>query len=366
MSTPTSWQQALEVEGLRTPFLALDLPRLMANIEDMAHRVHARGGRMTPHQKTHKCVEIGRLQTQSGAERATVATVAEARLAFDSGFSSVLVAYPPIPHWRAGDYAELTELGAVAVTCSTPEQVEALNATGASFEVYWEVDSGTKRLGTSPGSGTATSIGRSPFLSRTPLTGLMTFAGHAYGATNEVELQAVRQQQDTALSETQAALQWLPDHEKQLSVGVTPLARVDSDLASEYRYGNYVFYDASQVALGGPRLDECSLAVVSTVIDVPGETRLVIDAGAKSLPAETMTACATGLGAVVGHPEIVIEKLFEEHGLCASDRPHRLQVGDRVAVIPNHACTAVNLYSQYSVFNDSGHIDTWPIQGRRR
>lgn len=68
---------------------------------------------------------------------------------------------------------------------------------------------------------------------------------------------------------------------------------------------------------------------------------------------------------VAGHPDVVIEKLYEEHGLAGSAAPHGLAPGDRVAVIPNHACTAVNLFHQYSVHDGTAFVDTWPVRARR-
>ncbi|MFA1548934.1 alanine racemase [Actinomadura chokoriensis] len=366
MTGGDGWAAACSGDGPPTPFLALRHDRLMANIDEMAERVAGHGGHSTPHQKTHKSVEIARAQVAAGATRATVATADEAALAFDAGFPSVLVAYPPVPGERARALAELTGRGPVAVTCSRPEHVAALAATGAEFDVYWEIDSGTHRLGTAPGRRTADAVTAAPFTGRVRLRALMTFAGHAYAATDAAGLADVRDQQDDALESTGAVLAERGVEAPVHSVGVTPLARVESGRAHEYRYGNYVFYDATQVALGGPDASECSLAVISTVVDVPAPDRLVLDAGSKSLPAERMSTLTPGFGLVDGHPDVVIEKLYEEHGLARSATPHGLAPGDRVAVVPNHACTAVNLFAQYSVHDGTSFVDTWPIRARRR
>ena len=176
------WTAACAGDGPPTPFLAVHHPRLLANVQDMAARVRGHGGHCTPHLKTHKCVEIARAQVTAGATRATVATTAEADLAFDAGFDSVLVAYPPVPGERTRALAALTARGRVGVTCSRPAHITALAATGAEFDVYWEIDSGTRRLGTAPGQATADAITAAPFDARTRLRGLMTFAGHAYAA----------------------------------------------------------------------------------------------------------------------------------------------------------------------------------------
>ncbi|WP_329521269.1 alanine racemase [Spirillospora sp. NBC_01491] len=366
------WQAARADRGRQTPFLAVDHPRLIGNIRDMAGRVARRGGASTPHLKTHKNLQIARAQVAAGATAATVATVAEAHLAFDAGFESVLFAYPPFPGGRLRALPELAERGRVAVTCHSAEQVALLAGLGGAYDVYWEVDSGTGRLGTAPGEPTAAAAASARFGDRVRLRGLMTFAGHAYGARAPEELVAVRDQQDRALFDSRAALASRGIDVPVRSVGVTPLAPVDSGEAEEYRYGNYVFYDATQVALaetapGGPGLDDCALAVISTVVDAPSEGRLVLDAGAKSLPAEKMTSLSSGFGAVAGHPDIVIDKLYEEHGLASRGAGSRdLKPGDRVAVIPNHACTAVNLFHQYAVYDASSFVETWPIQARRR
>ncbi|GLY73902.1 alanine racemase [Actinoallomurus iriomotensis] len=360
------WTAACADQGRPTPFLAVDHTRIERNIRDMADRVAGYGGRSTPHLKTHKCLEIARMQAAAGARTATVATVTEAHLAFDAGFESVLVAYPPVPDWRARALRELTERGSVGVVCCRAEHVRSLERTGASFDVYWEVDSGAARLGTPPGEATAAAIASAPFGDRLPLRGLMTFAGHAYGAHDAASLAAVLDEQDRALRESAAALAAHGVGAPVRSVGVTPLARLESGEADEYRYGNYVFYDATQVALGGPGVDECALVVVTTVVDVPAPDRFVVDAGSKSLPAERMTSLTEGFGSVAGRPGLVLAKLYEEHGLGTASAPHGLRPGERIAVIPNHACTAVNLYHQYAVYDDSSFVETWPVHARRQ
>lgn len=40
------------------------------------------------------------------------------------------------------------------------------------------------------------------------------------------------------------------------------------------------------------------------------------------------------------------------------------EIGDRVEIIPNHACTAVNLAGELVVAKDGEVIAVWPVQGR--
>ena len=83
-----------------------------------------------------------------------------------------------------------------------------------------------------------------------------------------------------------------------------------------------------------------------TLLDwLPGDLygKRILDAGAKVLSESPPPPGADGYGAVVGRPELLLEALSEEHGHCRLPAGgESLAVGDRVEVIPNHACTCVN------------------------
>jgi len=357
------WQQICERDDILTPYLALDHQRLTSNLERMAEHVRRLGGRLWPHLKTHKSLEIARLQAQLGAGGVTVATLDEARFAIDCGLTDLLIAYPPVPAAKVRALTELTERARVAVTCSEAGHIRFLRAAASDIGVYWEVEVGTGRLGTPPGEPTAALVAGLSDAPNASYRGLLGFAGHAYKATTEPELRAVQAQQEEALLATAAALARL-GIVGVLSVGTTPLSRVESGVADEYRFGNYVFYDATQVALGSADLDQCALAVIATVIGTPSPCRAVIDAGSKSLPAERMSALTTDLGLVYGHPDIRLAALYEEHGLLESAEPHGLRLGERVAVIPNHACTCVNLHAAYIVHGPDRGTERWLVNAR--
>jgi D-serine deaminase-like pyridoxal phosphate-dependent protein len=360
------WTAESRLAGSATPFLVVDGPKLLRNIQRMAEQTAATGGHLTPHLKTHKSSEIARHQLAAGAGRATVATVAEARMALAAGFDRLLLAYPPAPDWRADQFGELTAHADVVVSCFRSEHVDALVRSGRSFGVYWEVDTGTGRLGTPPGRPTAEAVHAARFTDRVTLRGLLSFAGNAYAAADEAGLADVARQQHAALSASTAALAELDIGAGLRSVGTTPLAAYERGRFDEYRYGNYVFNDASQVALGSAVLDDCALAVVASVVEVPSSCAVVLDCGSKCLPAEVMTGRTTGFGIVLGHPDLQLVKLFEEHGLGRSDAPHSLVVGERVAIVPNHACTCANLHDEYLVLDEQGDlVDRWAVRARR-
>src|SRR5438034_217730 len=68
----------MNVTEVETPALLLHLDVVERNVTRMAERARRLGVRLRPHAKTHKCVELARLQARHGAEGLTVATLVEA------------------------------------------------------------------------------------------------------------------------------------------------------------------------------------------------------------------------------------------------------------------------------------------------
>src|SRR5881392_2245016 len=70
----------------------------------MAARARQLGFALRPHAKTHKCVELGRLQLAQGARGLTVSTLVEAEVFARAGFEDLTWAFPidpsHIPHAR--------------------------------------------------------------------------------------------------------------------------------------------------------------------------------------------------------------------------------------------------------------------------
>ena len=347
-----------------TPRLILDLARLERNIVEMAHRVETRHAVLRPHFKTHKSPEVLRRQLSAGATGVTVATIHEAEVAIEGGATDVLIAHPPVGRAKLDAIEALLGQARVIVACSEPEHVRALADIGRPVDFYWEVDSGAARLGTPPGEETAEALHSVRDLRRVRLAGVMTFPGHAYGAHDESELKAVAAEEANALRDTAQALEARGISPGVLSAGSTPLAAHGDDVATEYRFGNYVFNDATQVALGSATLDDCALSVEATVIGRPSSEYLILDAGSKALASERMSPNTRAFGLVRGHPELTLERLYEEHGVCRVTGNNGLAIGDRVEVVPNHACTCANLHAFYSVHMTDGSTERWPVVAR--
>jgi D-serine deaminase-like pyridoxal phosphate-dependent protein len=79
---------------LDTPAARVDQWCLETNILRMAALAKENGVALRPHIKTHKTVEIARLQLASGAVGVTVAKIGEAEVMAAAGISDLFIAYP--------------------------------------------------------------------------------------------------------------------------------------------------------------------------------------------------------------------------------------------------------------------------------
>ena len=154
-----------------------------------------------------------------------------------------------------------------------------------------------------------------------------------------------------------------------VSVGSTPTAEPVAGVegVTEIRPGTYVFCDRMQAELGACAMEDCALRVVATVVSRPRPDLAVIDGGSKTFATDVQPRVApldlAGFGHVVGHPEAVLGRVTEEHGMLSLDEDSDLRVGDTVEIIPNHVCSTVNLHD--AVLLAGRGRETWRTCGWR-
>jgi len=133
-----------------------------------------------------------------------------------------------------------------------------------------------------------------------------------------------------------------------VSVGSTPTASAASDLSgvTEMRPGVYLFGDRSMLALGVCRESDLAASVLTTVIGRTRDGAVLLDAGWSALgrdPGVPALGPGPGLGAVMGGGPVVASAT-QEHGVVPE--PGWLAIGDRVRVVPNHACATAEMHTE--------------------
>jgi D-serine deaminase-like pyridoxal phosphate-dependent protein len=339
-----------DVDELDTPTVLVDLDVLERNIERMAHFARQHGVSLRPHTKTHKTLGVALRQQAAGLNGLTVAKLDEAEAYLSAGFDDLLVANEVVGADKWQRLVDFQMRGSVAVGLDSREAADGLNAiasaAGVSVPVLVEVDSGLRRAGVLPGAPTLALAEHVARLASLRLRGVFTHAGHAYGAASPAEVARIGEHEGKVLVETAALLRADRLACEVVSVGSTPTAMHSGKVAgvTEIRPGNYVFYDRMQVGLGVATLDDCALSVLVRVISRPDATRAVLDAGSKTF---ALDRGAHGMDALAGFGQdrehgLVLQRLSEEHAVCEVQH-QRIRVGDRLRIVPNHACTVANL-----------------------
>ena len=357
----------MTVNDLLTPAVLIDQPRVLANIDRMQELADRRGIRMRPHSKTHKSPVIARWQIDRGAIGICCAKLGEAEVFAREGFTDIRLPYPLDPR-NAPRVIELLERTSVSFIVDHLAVArgwsEAMTQAGRTVDVLVKVDVGFHRCGISPDPATAVEfikeVAHFPGLT---LRGLLSHAGQAYQATSEEHLLRIAEEEARILNELATRLRTAGVAIDELSAGDTPTARfsLQQEGITEFRCGNYVYFDRTQVGLGAATLDDCALTVLATVVSKPSADRIVLDSGSKTLTSDgargfsplpghgtILNTKVEGVGGRVSADEsLVIERLSEEHGIVRVLSGHTaLEPGDRVRVIPNHSCVVSNLVDQ--------------------
>ena len=135
-------------------------------------------------------------------------------------------------------------------------------------------------------------------------------------------------------------------------------------VANEYRAGNYVFCDRASTLSGVAEPADVALSVLTTIVSRPTKSRAIIDAGSKSLSSDRVAS--GGYGTLIGAPTSSVSALDEEHGYVSVGKGDSLSLGQRIRIVPNHACSVVNLFDWFTIVRGDTIIDRWPVSARGR
>jgi D-serine deaminase-like pyridoxal phosphate-dependent protein len=351
-------------EGFITPLAVVDEVVLDRNLARMAKLAADHGVGLRPHAKTHKSAEVARRQLAHGAVGLTAATFVEAEVFAAAGVPDLLLAHPPVGPVKLARLARLTEL--VPRLAVSVDEVEVARRLPAAVEVLWEVDTGLHRIGSAPGAPTLQAVTRLvEAIGAHRFRGLLTHAGHAYGSTTQEERRRAATEESQGLLTSAHMLRAAGIEVRELSVGSTPTAGLALEGGiTEMRPGTYVYGDANQVTLGSQALDDCALGVVATVVSTPAPDRAVVDSGSKSVSADLRVPGLAGFGLVLGRDHLTVARLSEEHAVLTASDKTGLRVGDRLLIVPAHACTTVNLHPAILFVSAGGEAHWSPVDAR--
>lgn len=361
---------ATYLEQLETPVPVVDLDRLAHNLDRMAAYATLHGLRLRPHVKTHKSPRIAAEQLRLGAVGLTCATLREAEVMADV-CHDILVAYPPVGAARLERLARMPSHVQIAVAGDDPQALDALSVAARlghrTIDVMVEADLGMHRVGVSSPEKAVAMARQIERASALRFAGLQFYPGHIRAHVNDQDAGLVQLGRDLGAYIEALTDAGLPP--RIVSGGSTPAAWRMHEVpgVNEVRPGTYVYNDRTTAQIGACDWEDCALTVLATVVSVSVKGQAVVDAGTKALGREPLRADGDGYGALLDHPDVIVSRMSEEHGILdLSKSSWRPRLGDQVRIVPNHVCIVVHLFDE--IFGVRGHaVETrWPVEARGR
>jgi D-serine deaminase-like pyridoxal phosphate-dependent protein len=369
----------MQLETIKTPSLIVEIERVKRNSERISARAKTLNVALRPHVKTHRCLEIARLQTADSFGGIMVSTLSEAHFFSQNGFSDIIYGVPV----ERGKFAEAISIAQnterFAVLTDDAKTVEELNNAAkhenARLNVFLKVDVGYHRCGVEPHTKEAFEIPQKiTDSSNLNFAGILTHAGHSYHADTPEKLLAVARTERDLMRNLAKELRGKGLEVPTVSIGSTPtMSAVDHlEGVTEFRCGNYIFFDAFQATLGSCSFEDCALTVLAAVVHRDLQRKkIVVDAGAVALSKDRGAVefdASCGYGHVYdlagNNLNLRVGSLSQEHGeIFIEDEKilNNLKVGSLVRILANHSCLTALQHSHYHILESGQIVDRWEI-----
>ena len=351
------------VDELETPALLVDLDVLEGNIRRMAGTFREAGVGWRPHTKAIKIPALAHRLLAAGAHGITCAKLAEAEVMAQAGIRDILITGPVVGRRKVARLALLALQADPIATVDCTEHVDALDEAartyGSRVRVVIEVDIGMHRCGVQPGE-PVVALAREIHERRgLRFAGLMAWEGHALRVTPIEEKRRVVEASVGLLLDSAHRCREAELPVEIVSCGGTgtyPLSAAVGGI-TEVEAGGGIYGDLVYRSYGIDHPQ--AMTVLATVISRPTPTRVVTDAGFKSLGTAHTLPQAKGLEGVTS------VKFSAEHGTAELEQPNESpRVGDRLEWYVGYTDSTVFLHDVlYGVRGGIVEV-AWPILGR--
>lgn len=372
------------IDSLDTPSMIVDLDLMEFNIKKLMDRLLPTGITIRPHLKTTKSAFLAQRLVDAGAKGGCVAKLSEAEVMCARGFTNLLITCEIIGKPKVARLVELwkqyktvkivmdSEVGARAIN-------DAIAESGVSADdkisVLIDLDVGLHRTGVQPGDPAlqlAQCIASLPHLD---LIGIQGYEGHLQHVHSFEERKAQCLASMHTLVSTADALRKDGHDIVVVTTGGTGTAEFCASVkgVTEVQPGSFLFMDTDYRNAIGTHYSN-SLTILSTVLSTQGPRIVTIDAGLKSLTTDSGLAECKAPGYRYG-------VLGDEHGSLEWDeggeegegggnqdsgnaKGKRLEIGDRVEMVPSHIDPTINLHDVYYAYRKGVIEEIWEVDAR--
>ena len=352
--------------ALDTPALLVDLDVMEANIAAIAAGCREHGVQWRPHIKGQKTIGILQKELAAGATGVTCAKLGEAEVMAAAGIRNILIANQIVGSIKVRRLIDLLDLAdpivAVDSLVNIDELDQAARARDKRLPVVIEVDIGMKRAGVGPGApvlALAQAIAERPGLVFRGVTG---WESQAVTIADPVEKEATIAAAVGLLTASAEACRRAGLAVDIVSCGGTgtfPYCARQPGV-TEVQVGGAIFSDMhyrTHYHVDYP----CALTLLATVTSRPTPTRIVLDAGKKTMSGDAAMPQPIDL------PDVRHMRLSAEHTTIELESPSETpRIGDRLEFIVGYSDTTVHLHEEI-VGIRRGRIEAiWPVAARGR
>jgi D-serine deaminase-like pyridoxal phosphate-dependent protein len=345
----------MHIDELDTPVMLVDLDKLEDNIVRLQRDLERLGLQNRPHIKTHKIPAIGWKQLDAGAIGITCQKLGEAEVFAAAGFKDILVPYNIVGRSKVERLVQLTYQARMTAALDSEVTARGISEVarreGATVPVVIELDSGGHRAGVQSPEEAQSLARRVSDLPGLSFQGLMCYPSRPPMADTFARTRELLERDGIPV--------------RIISGGGTGAQEVSAATGcTEHRSGTYIYNDVSVLRSGRCTVEQCAMSVAVTVVSTAYPGKATIDGGSKTFTNDAVSPDRPN-GDCVEHPGIFLERMNEEHGILNTEWfQGRLTVGQRLSIVPLHACGTTNLHDYVAAHRHGTVVALWPVAAR--
>jgi len=362
------WYIIDNVDEIDTPALVVYPDRVNHNI-DLAKKIIGDVTRLRPHVKTHKSADVTMLMLAAGITKFKCATIAEAEMLGMCKAPDVLLAYQPAGPKLKRLIQLINTFPDTAFSCLVDNKTTAGNISaeaainGIAISVYIDLNIGMNRTGIMPGEGALALYKLCAALPALNVKGLHAYDGHIHDSDYETR----RQQSDASvqpvfkLADDIVANGYI---KPVLIIGSSPTYPILAPRHGvECSPGTFAYWDRGYKMAFPEQEFQTAALVIARVISLPGDDKICIDVGHKSVSAENELAKRIYF---LNAPNLVFTGQSEEHLVANAGKGHVYKVGDILYGLPYHICPTIALYERAIIIEKQTTAGEWKNTARDR
>ncbi|HUF49041.1 MAG TPA: alanine racemase, partial [Vicinamibacterales bacterium] len=349
---------------LDTPALCVELTAMQKNIQHMADIIIRQNGvGWRPHTKGQKVPAIAHMEIAAGAFGVTCAKLGEAEVMAGAGIRDILIANQVVGPDKVARLVNLRRHADVIVAVDSLENARAIDVAarerGVRVRVIAELNNGLNRAGVNLFRPAVEFSKRLADLPGLQYAGVMAWEAHTIRVPEEGgQKRKAVEQAVGGLVESAEMCRAAGLSADIVSCGGTGTYWISATVpgVTEIQAGGGIFGDVVYEENYRVPGHELAMTIMSTVTSRPNDTRIITDAGEKTMSSKQAIPRPLGVGKVakVG--------LSAEHGTITLEEPNtQLKVGDRVEWVVGYSDFTTFLHDEMYATRDGIVEQVWPV-----